>query len=52
MTVQITPSQSITPPLTAEVEVVRNEEDGEASKHIACHIIKILAEDEAGPTFS
>jgi hypothetical protein len=51
MTVQITPTQAITPPLTAEVEVMRNEPDTQTGNRIACRITKILTEDEAGPGF-
>ncbi|MCG7866060.1 MAG: hypothetical protein B6D70_04725 [gamma proteobacterium symbiont of Stewartia floridana] len=52
MTVQITPTQAITPPLTAQVEVVRNEPDDAVGNRIACRIIKLLGDDEAGPGFS
>jgi hypothetical protein len=52
MTVQIIPTQTITPPLTAEVEVLRNEADADVGNRIACRIIKLLADDEAGPGFA
>lgn len=52
MTIQIIPSQAITPPLTAEVKVVRNKSDESEGHQIACRIVKILAEEDAGPGFS
>jgi hypothetical protein len=52
MTIQIVPTQSITPPLTAEVEVVRIDSDGASGSQIACRMLKLLTEDEADPGFS
>ena len=52
MIVQITPAQAITPPLTAEVEVVRIEPAAESGSQIACRMVKLLSEDEAGSGFS
>ncbi|MES9939680.1 MAG: PilZ domain-containing protein [Candidatus Thiodiazotropha sp. 6PLUC2] len=52
MIVQIIPTQAITPPLTAEVEVVRVEPDSQFGNQIACRMVKLLADNEAGPEFS
>ncbi len=52
MMVQIIPNKAITPPLTAEVEVLRNEPDATAGNRIACRIVKLLTGNEAEPGFS
>ena len=51
MSVEITPTQAITPPLAAEVSVLRNEPGEPNGYRIACRIIKILSENETGPDF-
>ncbi len=51
MAVLITPSQTITPPLAAEVDVLRSDPNETDGFHIACRILKILADDEVGPDF-
>ncbi|MEJ2608598.1 MAG: PilZ domain-containing protein [Candidatus Thiodiazotropha sp.] len=51
MFVEITPTQSITPPLAAEVSVLRSDQDKQKGFLIACRIEKILSEDETGPDY-
>jgi hypothetical protein len=51
MAVEITPTQTITPPLAAEVTVLRNDPCEVSGYRVACSINKILSEDEIGPDF-
>jgi hypothetical protein len=51
MVVVITPAQTITPPLAAEVDVLRNEPSQQSGFHIACRIEKILPENAVSSDF-
>ncbi|MET0067157.1 MAG: PilZ domain-containing protein [Candidatus Thiodiazotropha sp.] len=51
MAVLITPSQTITPPLAAEVDVLRSDPVEAEGFQIACRIVKILPDHEVGPDF-
>jgi hypothetical protein len=51
LAVMITPTQAITPPLAAEVEVLRSDPNESEGFQTACRIVKILADSEIGPDF-
>ncbi|MET0090788.1 MAG: PilZ domain-containing protein [Candidatus Thiodiazotropha sp.] len=51
MAVLITPSQSITPPLAAEVSVLRSDPNESGGFNTACRIEKILADNEVSADF-
>jgi c-di-GMP-binding flagellar brake protein YcgR len=50
LNIEIHPGKSVTPPLSAVVEVIRCE-DNNGSYRLACRIDQILSADEAGPNF-
>jgi hypothetical protein len=49
--VEIIPARNITPPLSAEVSVLRSKQSEEGNYEIACRIVRILPENETGPEF-
>ncbi len=51
LAVEIMPGKSITPPLSAEMSVVRSDPSGAGNFTIACTIDRILSEEEIGPDF-
>ncbi len=51
LAVEITPGKSITPPLSAEMSVLRSYPSDTGNFNIACTIDRILSEREMGPDF-
>jgi hypothetical protein len=52
LAVEILPGKTITPPLSAEMRVLRSDPSDDAGNfHIACSIERILSEEEVGPDF-
>jgi hypothetical protein len=51
MTIAIVPGHAITPPLMAEVKVIRCDNSDSDKFNIACTLERILAESETGPDF-
>ncbi|MDJ0805203.1 MAG: PilZ domain-containing protein [Gammaproteobacteria bacterium] len=51
LTVEIMPGKNITPPLSAEMSVLRSYTADEGNFNIACAIERILSEEEVGPDF-
>ncbi|MEN8177192.1 MAG: PilZ domain-containing protein [Pseudomonadota bacterium] len=49
--VEIMPGKNITPPLSAEMSVVRSYPTDEGNFNVACSIERILSEEEIGPDF-
>ena len=51
MGLQVEPGKTITPPLSAEVKVLRCEHRDDGKFNVVCTIQRILSEEEAGPDF-
>lgn len=51
LAVEILPGKAITPPLSAEMSVLRSSPSDEGSFNIACSIDRILSQDEVGLDF-
>jgi hypothetical protein len=51
LNLEILPGKSITPPLSAEAQVLRSDADGSGNFLIACSIERILGDQETGPDF-
>lgn len=51
LNIEIMPGKSITPPLSAEMSVLRSYPADGGNFNIACSIERILSEEEVGPDF-
>jgi len=51
LSIEILPGKAITPPLSAEVEVIRTYSVEDGNFAVACQITRVLSEDEAGTAF-
>ncbi len=51
LSIHIVPTQPITPPFSADLEVVRSSTGGEGEFEVACSIERILQQEEADSLF-
>ena len=51
ISVEIMPGKNITPPLSAQINVLRSYPSDDGNFNLACSIERILREEEVGPDF-